>query len=529
MAKVSITGGPNRRWPFVLTSKLHKKIHDIRNEAAYSDKLAYEQEDDHYGKDLRDTLKNRIGNGILDEEDDASTSDLRGTLKSRLGKGKLDKLKDGPILLTGSTTLDLRGTLENRKKKKGIGKESWWETLSGDYWDMGRHDLPIYSTKLLRAQVKPSIAFKGNNYGTILGYASKTIVEVEKLPLLTSPANKAWRAVVATRRLGGNSKFSAKTTGQDRYNKQADADNQHIVITGLEKKDRKVNSALSKAQKDSKWIKLQSKKMDMADSGTEPNPRESKVASESISIQNRVYIINWFANPVIYLELQHRPPEIEVKPTSNWVSVRSMGRNNPFYMYTSGDDSVTFEIVWFMDREDRKDVITKCRLLESWSKANGYLQSPPTLSIKWGESDLFQNDTFILESAPYVLKNFQSGRRPTPSFKMGKSLASAESNIVSLNSDPNGADLVVPNIYRDASFEDALKDRSQYIDYKLYPGYAVQQLTFKRVTAYNRTYPEIVDQYLVDQVTKKGSSDIVDSPITTTSSEFDMNPDVNIA
>ena len=169
---------------------------------------------------------------------------------------------------------------------------------------------------------------------------------------------------------------------------------------------------------------------------------------------NSIIIVNTNVSPVVSVVLQNRPSSIQVNPTTFWTSVKSMGRNNPFMMYTGGEDSIQLEVSWYVDDPHHRDeVLNKVRLLESWSKADGYNAAPPTLKISWGESGIFDNDIFILESAPYVLSNFQSYQRQ---YQRGKSHSRPTTNI------------------------------------GLLPQCATQTLTFKRVTANNRTHAEIV-------------------------------------
>jgi len=164
--------------------------------------------------------------------------------------------------------------------------------------------------------------------------------------------------------------------------------------------------------------------------------------------QNNIFIVNENVSPYISLMLQNRPQQLEVNPHGTWASVQSMGRNNPFMMYTGGEDTVSFEISWYASDKDRRDeVIMKCKLLESWCKANGYIASPPVLKLIWGNSGLFDNCFFILESAPYRLTNFQDRTRDS---------------------------------------------EGKLVDLKLYPNCATQQLTFKRVSTDNTTYEDIV-------------------------------------
>ena len=179
---------------------------------------------------------------------------------------------------------------------------------------------------------------------------------------------------------------------------------------------------------------------------------EKRVKSDPITTGNTVSIVSPFTSPYKAIVLQCRPDEVQINPTGTWVAVPSMGRNNPFRMYTGGDDSITFDISWYCnDPNNRDEVITKCRLLESWSKADGYIASPPILQILWGSGDMYKDDFFILESASYKLSHFQN---------MAK------------RSIPEGD--------------------TEYINLGLYPNYATQSLVFKRVSGINRTWNNII-------------------------------------
>ena len=170
---------------------------------------------------------------------------------------------------------------------------------------------------------------------------------------------------------------------------------------------------------------------------------------------NYIYLVNLHTSPYTLLCIQNRPYEVQINPGSTWVSVKSMGRNNPFYMYTGGEDTLSFEVSWYTsDPNHPEEVIAKCRLLESWTKANGYLNAPPTLRILWGDSGLFDNFDFILESCPYRLTNFQNASR---------------------------------------SSIGAIGDNNKIVDKKLYPACATQTLTFKKVIKDNTLHYNIID------------------------------------
>ena len=175
--------------------------------------------------------------------------------------------------------------------------------------------------------------------------------------------------------------------------------------------------------------------------------------------RNQVIIYNLTSNgSYSYLVLQNRPPELEFKGETSWASIHSMGRNNPMYHYTGAEDTLQFNISWFCsDPDNPAEVINKCRLLESWSKANGYLAAPPIIKIQWGASGIFDNHKYILASATYTLKNFQNGHI------------------------------------------DRRSKNPTFVDTKLFPMVATQELIFKRVSDHNIGYGDIIDSESMDK------------------------------
>lgn len=176
----------------------------------------------------------------------------------------------------------------------------------------------------------------------------------------------------------------------------------------------------------------------------EPSRRNQLVSQRA---NQCIILVNSQASPYQAIILQNRPTEISVNPQSNWVSVKSMGRNDPFMVYTGAETSIQLELSWYADdSQNLEEVVNKCRLLESWTKANGYSQSPPVINIIWGTSGLFDNQSFVLVSAPYKLTHFQAGARGS----------------------------------------------SGIIDKKLLPACATQTLTFKRVSSKNETWEDMI-------------------------------------
>lgn len=222
-------------------------------------------------------------------------------------------------------------------------------------------------------------------------------------------------------------------------------------------------------------ISADSLKRDDRGMGTPQSPKSP--------INNVVSIMNMSTPDLKTITLQHRPTEIEVTPESNWVSVNSMGRNNPFVMYTGGNHKISIDIVWF-SKEDPTSVINSCRLLESWSKADGYIKAPPLLKIIWGTSGMFDDQTWVLESAPYKLTGFRNGHRK-----------------------PRTKDTSVGSTYPSNSSE-YLSNPDNFVDTKLYPGYATQTLTFKLITGKNLRHLDIIPDEEVDKLCSNGDQQV---------------------
>lgn len=273
-----------------------------------------------------------------------------------------------------------------------------------------------------------------------VGKVFKTVADYQSKEIFQGPLNKGWRAKILLNRA-----TSPMAKVNQNEGKAADKENQHYAKP----------SSYSYAQKNRDGWK--SKQIIGEQAGL--SPRESidsyatnhtlnKAQTPVKEFKNEVHIVNASVSPVVYLTLQNRPSEIDVEPISSWSTINSMGRNSPFQVYTGSEDIVTLDISWYAVDENREDVINKCRLLESWTKSDGYIKSPPVLQIIWGQSDLFDNVDFVLTSAAYKLSNFQDGAKKRYGVEV--------------------------------------------INLKLYPNLATQKLVFKRVSSNNLTSEDII-------------------------------------
>lgn len=257
----------------------------------------------------------------------------------------------------------------------------------------------------------------------IHGAIMKPITSVSEAisPVAVGPATYLWRAKILLNRVS-----SLKS---------------QRIVTPLEVDPAKlnINTRVSELKQKERQIRIKL-------------PKPIKLNNPTVStIHNTITIINpnAKASGTSYesVVIQGMPKEINMSSENTWVAIKSPGRNNAMYAYMGSEDTLDFEISWYAIEANRQDVIKRCRLLESWSKADGYNASPPELWISWGNAELFKDETFILVSAPYILSNFQNSCRKSRT--------------------------------------------SPIVDLGLLPNAATQKLTFKRVTKDNLTHLDI--------------------------------------
>lgn len=117
-----------------------------------------------------------------------------------------------------------------------------------------------------------------------------------------------------------------------------------------------------------------------------------------------------------YLRIQYVPKEINYDPQANWVPIASVGRNNPFYHYTGGEDTLTFQLDWHATDELRESVIKSCKWVEALTRNDGYRGEPHLVKLIFG--DLFQESTWVVTAAPYNMVQFHAaGMRPIQAYQ----------------------------------------------------------------------------------------------------------------
>lgn len=282
-----------------------------------------------------------------------------------------------------------------------------------------------------------------NAVGKNLGKVFETVAEVQSNEIFTSPLNKGWRAKILLNRATSPMDKVSQNVG-----KKEDDINKHYAIPKSYSTGQRVHNPWKSKQISGEERGL-SKQESIEAFAIDHTTQNKNKRADFRHDRNEVIIVNSSVSPAIYLTLQNRPNELDFDNQSYWTSIKSMGRNNPFQIYTGSEDTLNLEITWYSNEGHREDVINKCRLLESWAKGDGYQSSPPVLQIIWGNSGIFDNVDFILYSAPYKLTHFQ----------------------------------------------DAVRTKAGDIkNLKLLPNHATQKLSFKRVSRDNLRHQDIITQ-----------------------------------
>lgn len=256
------------------------------------------------------------------------------------------------------------------------------------------------------------------------------ILEVDTGQWTMGNANKLWRALIKVNRNKAVKRYKPKAT---------EIDPALVGNVVVNEKKRTVKVEFNRKREEILW----------ASSISIPQRTDHELVGS-----NKVIIYNLSSTPYQYIELQVRPQSLDFKGETTWASIKSMGRNTPMYHYTGAEDTLQFNTSWFrVDSGNPDEVVNKCRLLEAWSKADGYKSAPPILMIQWGDDEadsLFKDHLYILISATYTLSNFCS-KAHAHNFAF-------------------------------------------YSDGKLYPNSATQELIFKRVSGSNISYGDIISK-----------------------------------
>lgn len=116
----------------------------------------------------------------------------------------------------------------------------------------------------------------------------------------------------------------------------------------------------------------------------------------------------WIAEttrPYDSMQIQFMPNTINYNRSNDLNPFQVVGRNNPFYNYTGGNDTLNFKLDLYASDEEFKTVIQKINWLKSISINKSSNKGFTPVTIIFG--DLFENDTWLLEGFNSQLTHLQ--------------------------------------------------------------------------------------------------------------------------
>lgn len=119
--------------------------------------------------------------------------------------------------------------------------------------------------------------------------------------------------------------------------------------------------------------------------------------------QEKIYIVET-RSPFDRVEFQFMPVGMKVNRSAKFAAISPVGRNNDLYQYVGGNNTVQFEIDFFSDDENRKDVIQKCNFLQSLAMKDGGFGPAPKVNIVMGE--IFRGMTWIVNRVNVSYDNY---------------------------------------------------------------------------------------------------------------------------
>lgn len=131
--------------------------------------------------------------------------------------------------------------------------------------------------------------------------------------------------------------------------------------------------------------------------------------------QNELFIVE-LSKPFEQMKIQFMPEELNWSRTASISSAVVVGRNNPYYQLTGGEDKLALKLDLYAEQENRQDVIDRVHWLQSLTMNNGYAGPVRNIKLVWG--DLFKREVWVVLDVRAQLSQFmpQAGMLPQQAY-----------------------------------------------------------------------------------------------------------------
>jgi len=114
----------------------------------------------------------------------------------------------------------------------------------------------------------------------------------------------------------------------------------------------------------------------------------------------------WEINSLERLEVQYCPLELALNSAPQIQTVFVVGRNNPYYFYTAGEDTLTLQLDFHAESANFSDVKDRCNWLRSKRYNNGMQDPPGKFKLVFGK--LFDNEIWVMKSCNVRYSQFKN-------------------------------------------------------------------------------------------------------------------------
>lgn len=105
------------------------------------------------------------------------------------------------------------------------------------------------------------------------------------------------------------------------------------------------------------------------------------------------------------IEIQYVPKQLSMNRIANVAELMVIGRNNPLYHFSSGSKTLSLELDFHAEEQNREDVVRKTRWLEALAASDGFAGGQEKVRLTFGR--LFKdNEVWTLKNCVVNLELF---------------------------------------------------------------------------------------------------------------------------
>ncbi len=131
----------------------------------------------------------------------------------------------------------------------------------------------------------------------------------------------------------------------------------------------------------------------------------------------------WETNSLERLAMQYCPLELGINSAPNMQTVQVVGRNNAFYFYTSGEETMNMQLDYCAEKSDFSDVKAKVNWLRSWRYNEGMAKPPGRFKLVFGK--MFGNEIWAIKAIQIRYSHFKNYTIPEMRTSQGENFEEA--------------------------------------------------------------------------------------------------------